>query len=362
MLQQTYFDKAAADGWKFNLSESEIRQLAEISHALVTGALHYTEAEGKIRQMVGSNFLYREGNKRIVLVSVHGGYVVKISKLAGFEGIRDNSNEQISCLYNNGRAKYSNMKYAPQIIGMWGTNEFPGLVLVQQRHKEILEELAKNLPQEMGGGSQNRLLASYITNVVHKGYALLSKMITQVAEENFVSDLKIVGSAANLSINAQESFAILDWGSILPKNGYEVRCPRCGAPMIYHMEDLESFTTSNSLDLTTIKPTYRCVAEPTHEQDPDVFFNKLTSGDQTVIMTQQEAVAKIQQLKAGATMGTTNNMGQDSPSMETFIHQGTTYQLGVQQHNTPQGVVRRLFQNGQPLQYGVTAAGVIVQG
>lgn len=362
MLQNTYLNKQAAQAFGFNLSENEIIQLAEISHALVTGAIHYTDAEPRIKALVGTNFLYREGNKRIVLVSAAGGFVIKISKLAGFEGIRDNSNEQVSCIFNNEKAKYKNMKFAPIAIGTWGTNEFPGLVFVQQRHKEILEELAKNLKGNVGV-SQDSLLRSYLQNVVHKGYTLLNRMITYIAEENFVSDLKIIGSAANLSINEADSFAVLDWGSILPKNGHEVRCPRCGAPMIYHMEDLESFTTSNTLDLNTIKPTYRCVAEASHEMDPDTFFNKLTSGDQTVIMTQQEAIQKIQAIKAGVNNNNGNFGGQqDTATMETFTTNGVVYNLGSIQHNTAQGVVRRLFQNGQPTQYGVTAQGQVVQG
>lgn len=365
MLQQTYFNKAAADYFKFNLGESEIRQLAEISHALVTGAIHYTDAEPRIKQLVGANFYYREGNKRIVLVSINQGYVVKISKLAGFEGIRDDANEQVSCVFNNEKAKYRNMKYAPVAIGTWGTSEFPGLVFVQEKHKEILEELAKGLAQDNMGGVQQRLLQAYLQKVVHKGYTLLSKMINNIAEENFVSDLKIIGSAANISLNEQGGFAVLDWGSILPKNGYEVRCTRCGAPMQYHMEDLESFTTSNTMDLNVIKPTYRCMAEPSHEMDPDQFFNKLTSGDQSVIMPVQEAIQKAQQIQQGMynnNNGAVNNNQQDTVTGETFIHNGVTYNMGSMVHNTNQGQVRRLYQNGQAMNFGVNAQGVIVQG
>ena len=77
---------------------TEIREPANISLSLVTGAIHYTEAEFT-QKFCGTRFEYREGNKRIVLLVLCEGYVVKIAKMAGsFLNLRDNLMSQETCI------------------------------------------------------------------------------------------------------------------------------------------------------------------------------------------------------------------------------------------------------------------------
>lgn len=358
-LVQTYQNQQAASACGFAMAPADIQTMASISYALLTGALHYQQAEQQIKSIVGNAFVYREGNKRIVIVSQNQRFVIKIAKLAGYEGIRDNMNEQTSCVFMNTQSKYRAMKYAPEIIAVYGTAEFPGLVLVQEKHKEILEDIARNLGMAV---SEQKILEKYIGTVCGAGYTIVKKMLDAVADECFISDLPLVRSAANLSMNSLGTFAILDWGSALPKNGFEARCTKCGAPMKYHVEEQSAFTSSATYnDMNTIKPTYRCVANDAHEIDPDLFFSKLTAGDSSVIMPVQEAINYINQM--GQQRAQTNT-AQDIPTSQTFPYNGVNYYVGSATYNSTGGSFRRLFAlNSQPTNlYVNTATSQVVQG
>lgn len=360
-MMQTYADNAAAATYGFAMAPSDILIMANISQQLLAGTLHYKDAASQIKNIVGNAFVYREGNKRIVIVSIHQRFVIKIAKLSGFEGIRDNMNEQASCVFMNTKSKNAHMKYAPKIIAVYGTTDFPALVLVQERHKEIFEEIAKGLGMR---SNEQSLLREYISTVCVIGYPTVKKMLDNIASECFISDLPLVRSAANFSLNESGGFAVLDWGSILPKNGFEVRCPKCKAPMAYHVEDPEVFTSAVSMaDMNVIKPVYRCIANPAHEIDPDVFFSRLTAGDQTVLMPVQEAqafITNMQQSKQQAAVSANTN--QDHPTAQQHVVNGIAYQVGAAQYNNGGIQYRRLFQNNIPTNTYLGANGQVVQG
>ena len=357
-LKQTFQNPQASSVCGFAMAPADIQTMASISYALLTGTLHYQQAEQQIKAIVGNAFVYREGNKRIVIVSQNQRFVIKIAKLAGYEGIRDNMNEQASCVFMNTQSKYRSMKYAPEILAVYGTDEFPALVLVQEKHKEILEDIARQLGMRV---SEKELIEHYIRTVCGIGYITVKKMLDSISEECFISDLPLIRSAANLSMNSLGSFAVLDWGSALPKNGFEARCPKCGAPMAYHVEEQSAFTTSlKYADMNTIKPVYRCIANDAHEIDPDVFFSRLTAGDQTVIMSKQDAInyiAQMQQQKAQI------SNTQDMATAQTFPYNGINYYVGSATHNSNGAIYRRLFMlNSQPTNmYVNTATSQVVQ-
>lgn len=357
---QTYVNNQAAQAYGFAMTPNDIMIMANISHQLLTSQLHYKDAETQIKNIVGNAFLYREGNKRIVIVSIHQRFVIKIAKLAGFEGIRDNLNEQTSCIFQNSASRFANMKYAPKIIAVYGTQEYPALVLVQEKHKEILEEIAKSLGMR---SNETTLVKEYVSTVCVIGYPAVKKMLDNIASECFISDLPLVRSAANFSINESGGFAVLDWGSILPKNGFEVRCPKCKAPMAYHVEDADVFTSTQLMgDMNVIKPVYRCLANPAHEIDPDVFFSRLTSGDQTIIMPLQEAQAYMLNLQQQATQVPVS-APTDYATSQQHPYNGALYNVGNAVYNNNGQQYRRLFQNNVPINlYLSVTTGQVVQG
>jgi hypothetical protein len=357
-LMQTYADNQAAQTYGFAMAPADIKVMAELSHQLLTGTKHYKQVEAEIKQLVSTAFVYREGNKRIVIVSTNQRFVIKIAKMAGFEGIRDNMNEQTSCTFMNNESKFKDMKYAPKVIAVYGTNEYPALVLVQEKHREIFEEIARGLGMHV---SEKSLIEAYTKGVCGTGYPTVKKMLDSIASECFISDLPLIRSAGNFSINELGAFAVLDWGSILPKKGYEVRCPHCKAPMVYEVEAQDTFINAEKLiDMNVIKPVYKCIANDSHILDPDTFFAKLTAGDQTVIMTLQEAqqyVAQLQQQKAQQAVTNT-----DAPTQQQYNYNGQIMFVGSKPYPVNGIEYRRLFMStGQPSTMFIGSNGQVAQ-
>ena len=355
MIKETYFNKAAAQHFGFNLDESEIRELANISLSLVTGAIHYTEAELAIQKFCGTRFEYREGNKRIVLLSKHEGYVVKIAKMAGFEGLRDNLNEQETCIFMNEKSKYAKMGYAPMAIATYSTQGYQGLLFVQEQHTEILEVIAEQIP---GAVSDKALLKKYVEAIAIEGYNALATMYTSLAEELFLSDAAIISAAANLSLNNKnpKTMSMCDLGSVLPKSGYEACCPKCGAVMVYEVEPLSAFTSANNImDLNMISPVYRCLGDDTHTIDPNDFFSRLISGDESVIMTAKEANIWLQKnsQKIAAAEEEISNMHVE--------YRGKTYYLGSEDIVDSGVTYRRLYLNNRATNLYVSEDGDVVE-
>ena len=79
ILKELHSDVTKASGFK--LDEAEMTELAEYSLNLITGKIGYDDVEKVIQEKCGKDYLYREGNKRIVLVSTKHDYVIKIAKL-----------------------------------------------------------------------------------------------------------------------------------------------------------------------------------------------------------------------------------------------------------------------------------------
>lgn len=355
MIQETYFNERAAQQCGFNLDESEIRQLANISLSLVTGSIHYTDAEEAIQKFCGTRFEYREGNKRIVLLSKHEGYVVKIAKMAGFEGLRDNLNEQETCIFMNEKSKYAKMGYAPLAIATYSTQGYQGLIFVQEQHTEILEVIAEQIH---GAVSDKALLKKYVEAIVIEGYNALATMNTSLAEELFLSDAAIISAAANLSLNNKKpkTTSMCDLGSALPKSGYEACCPKCGSVMVYEVEPLSAFTSANNImDLNMISPVYRCLGDDTHTIDPNDFFSRIISGDESVIMTAKEAniwLQKNSQKIAAA--------GEEISTMHVE-YRGKKYYLGSEDVIDSGITYRRLYLNNRATNLYVSEDGDVVE-
>lgn len=355
MIKETYFNERAAQHFGFNLDESEIRELANISLSLVTGAIHYTEAEHAIQKFCGTRFEYREGNKRIVLLSKHEGYVVKIAKMAGFEGLRDNLNEQETCIFMHEESKYAKMEYTPMAIATYSTQGYQGLIFVQEQHTEILEVIAEQIH---GAVSDKALLKKYVGAIAIEGYNALATMYTSLAEELFLSDAAIISAAANLSLNNKnpKTTSMCDLGSVLPKSGYEARCPKCGSVMVYEVEPLSAFTSANNImDLNMISPVYRCLGDDTHTVDPNDFFSRLLSGDESVIMTAKEANVWLQK----------NPQKVDSDDEEITdlyaAYKGKTYYLGSNDVVDKGVTYRRMYLNNRATSLYISEDGDVVE-
>lgn len=307
----------------FNLSTEELQEMAQYSKDLITGKISYDEAEKELYDKCGKDFTYREGNKRIVLVSNHQNFVVKIAKLPGWEGIENNVTEYDTTEWYHENSKYKRKLYAPYPIMLIGTKEFPGLLFIQEKHTEILDAIANELKIKRNL-SKKSLENKLIEEVIERGYTNMKQMVDEINEEFFTDDTPFVAAAGNFGLNSDETVSIVDWGSFVPKNGYEARCPECGSPMIFEVESLSAITKAGSATLAaeSVRPKYVCVATAgddlsRHEMDTDEFYQRLRSGDDDVIMTAEEAEKLLGEIHY-------SQINEDSE----FIFEGKKYYLG----------------------------------
>ena len=131
ILKELHSDVTKASGFK--LDEAEMTELAEYSLNLITGKIGYDDVEKVIQEKCGKDYLYREGNKRIVLVSTKHDYVIKIAKLAGWEGIENNVTEYDTTEWYHTNSKHKRKRYAPYPVMLIGTEDYPGLVFIQEK-------------------------------------------------------------------------------------------------------------------------------------------------------------------------------------------------------------------------------------
>lgn len=321
ILKELHSDVTKASGFK--LDEAEMTELAEYSLNLITGKIGYDDVEKVIQEKCGKDYLYREGNKRIVLVSTKHDYVIKIAKLAGWEGIENNVTEYDTTEWYHTNSKHKRKRYAPYPIMLIGTEDYPGLVFIQEKYTEILESMANELRLSKTL-SKKKVEDILINEIVDRGYTDMKEMLDEINEEFFTDDTPIVASATNFGFNPDGGIAIVDWGSIVPKDGHEARCPECGSPMVFEVESLAAISKAGKVTLAadTVRPKYVCVATyneelDRHEMDTDEFYQRLRSGDPDVVMEASEADKALEEIHF-------SQINEDSE----FTYEGKTYYLG----------------------------------
>lgn len=321
ILKELHPDLTKQSG--FDLDADAIKELASMSAKLITGKISYDEVEEELIKKCGKDFFYREGNKRIVLVSTKSDYVVKIAKLPGWEGIENNVTEYYTTEWYHENSAYKRKRYAPYPLLLIGNDEFPGLIFIQEKYTEILEAAANELRLNRSL-SKKKVEETLVNEIIKRGYGDMKIMLDEINEEFFTDDTPMVASATNYGLNPEGGMAIVDWGSFVPKDGYEARCPECGSPMIFEVESLAAITKSGKVTLAAenVRPKYVCVATMhdelgRHDMDTDEFYQRLRSGNDDIIMTAKEAEETLHEINI-------SQIDEDSK----FRKDGATYYLG----------------------------------